>query len=105
MIPEGLTYILLSVLFYASWIACQPGLTKHEAILAQPGELHSLIVFTFRARADGCVVLDVAVCAAAADLGGPEAGVLAVEVDARLLVVAVVVLGALGVAPALGHEQ
>ena len=47
------------------------------------------------------MVLDVAVCAAAADLGGPEAGVLAVEVDARLLVVAVVVLGALGVAPGL----
>ena len=58
--------------------------------------------FTFRARADGGVVLDVAVSAAAADLGGPEAGVLAVEVDARLLVVAVVVLGALGVAPRLG---
>ena len=58
-------------------------------------------MFSFRARADGGVVLDVAVCAAATDLGGPEAGVLAVEVDASLLVVAVVVLGALGVAPGL----
>ena len=47
------------------------------------------------------MVLDVAVSAAAADLGGPEAGVLAVEVHARLLVVAVVVLGALGVAPGI----
>ena len=45
------------------------------------------------------MVLDVAVCAAAAHLGGPEAGVLAVQVDASLLVLAVVVLGALGVAP------
>ena len=56
--------------------------------------------FTFGAGADGRVVLDVAVCAAAADLGGPEAGVLAVQVHAGLLVVAVVVLGALRVAPA-----
>ena len=57
--------------------------------------------FTFGAGADGGVVLDVAVCAAAADLGGPEAGVLAVQVHAGLLVVAVVVLGALRVAPGL----
>ena len=45
------------------------------------------------------MVLDVAVGAAAADLGRPEAGVLAVQVHAGLLVVTVVVLGALGVAP------
>ena len=55
----------------------------------------------FGARADGRVVLDVAVGAAAAHLSRPEARVLAVEVHASLLVVAVVVLGALGVAPGL----
>ena len=61
--------------------------------------LSTWLMLTFGAGADWGVVLDVAVGAAAAHLGGPEAGVLAVQVDAGLLVVAVVVLGALRVAP------